>query len=140
MPKNKYDVFISCSQKDETSAHELADALKSMGVSTWMDAGKPGIKWANQLEKALKESKVFLFLLSPDFLTSKVTNFELGVALSRVAIAPDTRIIPLVIKPLNKKSLPSPLRELGVIDVKNISSDQAAEKVVQILEEVPVGT
>jgi hypothetical protein len=140
MPKNKYDVFISCSQKDETSAHELAHALKSMGVSTWMDAGKPGIKWANQLEKALKESKVFLFLLSPDFLTSKVTNFELGVALSRVAIAPDTRIIPLVIKPLNKKSLPSPLRELGVIDVKNISSDQAAEKVVQMLEEVSVGT
>jgi hypothetical protein len=141
MTKSKYDVFISCSHKDQSSAQELVEALKLKGVSAWMDTGtQPGKRWADQIEKALKQSKVFLFLLSPDFLTSKWTNFELGVALSKAAVAPDTRIIPLAIKPLNKKSLPGPLRDLGVIDVKNISSGQAAEKVVQMLEEVPVGT
>jgi len=141
MTKNKYDVFISYSVQDHSSAHELAEALKQKGIIAWMDPGtEPGKKLADQIEKALKESKVFLFLLSPDFLTSKWTNFELGVALSKAAVAPDTRIIPLAIKPLNKKSLPGPLRDLEVIDMKNISSGQAAEKVVQMLEEVPVGT
>jgi hypothetical protein len=141
MAKHKYDVFISCSAKDHSSAHELAEALKLKGVSAWMDPGtEAGKKLADQVERALKESKVFLFLLSPDFLTSKWSNFELGVALSKAALAPDTRIIPLAIKPLSKKSLPGPLRELEVIDVKNISSGQAADKVVQLLEEVPVGT
>ena len=141
MTKNKYDVFISYSHQDESSARKLAEALESKGLSAWTNTEiRPGKKWAEQIEKALKQSKVFLLLISPDFLASRWTNFELGVALSRAALSPDTHIIPLAIKHVNKKSLPTPLRDLRLIDAQDISSSQAAEKVVEMLESLPAGT
>jgi hypothetical protein len=141
MAKNKYDVFISYSQQDESSARKLAEALKSKGFSAWTDTEiRPGKKWADQIEKALRQSKVFLLLISPDFLTSSWTNFELGVALSRAAMTPDTHIIPLTIKHVNHKALPMSLRDLQVINAEDISSSQAAEKVVERLESLPAAT
>jgi len=136
MRKNKYEVFISCSRQDQSSARELARALESKGVSAWMESRTQSEKASDdELEKALKHSNVFLFFLSRAFFTSNWQHFELGVALSRA-----TRIIPIAVEPMSKKSLPAPLRNLELIDANNISSDQTAERVVQILEEVPAGT
>lgn len=135
MRKNKYEVFISCSRQDQSSARELAKALKSKGVSAWMESRTQPEKTSDdELEKALRQSNVFLFFLSRAFLTSTWQHFELGVALSRA-----TRIIPIVLEPMSKKLLPTPLRHLKGIDANNISSDQAAERVVQMLEEAPAG-
>jgi len=141
MRKNKYEVFISCTRQDRPSARELAKALKSKGVSAWMESRTQSEQMRNdEMEKALRHSNVFLFFLSRAFLTSTWQHFELGVALSRAAITPDTKIIPIALEPMSKKSLPGPLRHLKVIDANKISSDQAAERVVQMLEEVPVST
>ena len=138
MARNKYDVFISHTDKDKPFARQLAEALKIKGFNTWTDMDtRPGEKWANQVEKALRESKVFLLLLSPDFLSSQWTNFELGVALSRAASSDDTYIIPVATKGVTKRSLPKILRDLHVIDAKDISSRQAAEKVVKAVESLP---
>ena len=138
MAKSKYDVFISYSNKDKSIARKLAEALKTKGISAWTDTQiTAGKDWSSQIEKALQQSKIFLLLLSPDFLTSQWTNFELGVALGKAATSSDTHIIPLTIRGVNKKSLPKPLRDLQVIDAKDISSSQAAEKVVEALESLP---
>lgn len=137
MAKNVYDVFISHSEKDRPIARQLAKALETRGINAWTDSRIETGKWKNQVEKALRQSKFFLLLLSPDFLTSPWANFELGVALGRADTSEDTFIIPLTLKGFRKQSLPKSLRNFHVIDGKDISSTKAAEKVVEVMGRLP---
>lgn len=87
------DVFISYSRKDFVFAERLVDALKAQGRDTWID-------WASinhaedfwqAIQNGIASADNFVFLISPDSLTSSICNDELAYARAN-----KKRIIPIV--------------------------------------------
>ena len=76
-------VFISYSRKDKSFIQKLKDGLDQAGVQAWVDW--EGIElasdWMATITTAIQGTDAFLFVISPDSLTSKVCADELSLGL-----------------------------------------------------------
>jgi len=81
----KYDVFISYSRKDTEVADKICSALDSAGLTYFIDRQGigGGMEFPAVLAKAIKESKVFLFLASKNSYDSKFTQSEIVYAFNK---------------------------------------------------------
>ncbi|MCX7109036.1 MAG: toll/interleukin-1 receptor domain-containing protein [Proteobacteria bacterium] len=121
MGDKTYDMFISSSHKDRAWVSEFVAALQKEGLHPWSDEEiSPGDKWAESIEKALRDSSTLIMVLSPDFLLSDWIFFELGAA-----IAGKKRIIPVITKELAWSQIPLMLRRYQFL---NESSPSIAGK------------
>jgi hypothetical protein len=81
----KYDVFISYSRKDTAVANEIVRTFEQEGIHCFIDrqgiAG--GMEFPAVLAKAIRESKVFLFLASKNSYDSKFTQSEIVYAFNK---------------------------------------------------------
>jgi hypothetical protein len=96
----KHKVFISYASEDTEIAQRLYDDLKNVGVEFWLDRQSltPGENWKLEIEKALKESTIFLALISSKSTTKEgFTQKELKRALEILDEKPegDVFIIPV---------------------------------------------
>src|SRR5882757_6208588 len=89
----KYDVFISSTAKDGPWASEFVDALRTEGVRAWLDREEValGDRSSDKVEEALRDSRVVVFLFTPDYVSSPRTLFELGAA-----VGDNKKIIPIL--------------------------------------------
>ncbi|HEY1349045.1 MAG TPA: TIR domain-containing protein [Ktedonobacteraceae bacterium] len=94
--------FISYSRQDEQIALALQDALKAHGRSTWIDQRgiEPTEQWRQSIYQAIDKAEAFLYLLSPDALTSNFCTEEL-----RYALANKKRIIPIVVHAVHARDV-----------------------------------
>lgn len=83
--KYKYDVFISYSRKDMPVADRIAEAFDEQGITYFIDRQGigGGIEFPAQLARAIKASKVFLFLASKNSYESKFTQTEIVYAFNK---------------------------------------------------------
>src|SRR5215475_12664716 len=116
-----FDVFISYARRDRNWASKFANELEAHGVHAWFDEAQlaPGDRFTEQLEEALRAAKVVAVLISPNYVTSPSSAFELGAAVSG-----NKKIIPIVTEQLDRP-LPSLLRERRLLQE---TSPQAAGK------------
>ncbi|MCB9452483.1 MAG: tetratricopeptide repeat protein [Anaerolineaceae bacterium] len=89
------DVFISYSRSNVDFAEQLFDALKSRGMSAWVDWQNipRSAGWWDEIERGIDAATTFIFLLSNDSLGSAVCTLELAHA-----HANGKRIIPVIIQ------------------------------------------
>lgn len=130
MPKSpKYDVFISYAAADRHWAGELADALTDEGVRVWWvdQEIRPGERWAEAVEEALRESRVIVFLLTPESLNSPWASFEVGAALGA-----NKKIIPILRENLKRSRLPGMWKRFASLDES--SPRAAGKRVAEVLE------
>jgi hypothetical protein len=88
-------VFISYSRRDKL-ATDVCEDLRRHGMDVWVDTEsiRGGEKWAKSTSRGIRESDVFVVLLSPNVAKhSESVLAELGFASSS-----DTRIIPVRLK------------------------------------------
>ena len=66
--KDKYDIFLSYSLKDQDWVSEFAAALKEAGLRPWFDASqiRPGERWKEKVQDALRESRTLVIVLTPN--------------------------------------------------------------------------
>lgn len=105
------DVFISYSHKDEELKNELEKHLESLKrmnfIRTWNDRKiTAGREWENEIDSNLVKSKIFLALISPDFISSEYCySKELEFALDKHS-KEECVVVPIILRPVIWKILP----------------------------------
>ncbi|HLO30833.1 MAG TPA: TIR domain-containing protein, partial [Anaerolineales bacterium] len=77
-------VFISYAHKDTRKVNKLKDDLRRNGISVWMDERLKVADeaWQKQLALAIQKQAFFLFVMTPNSISSKFCEWELHTALS----------------------------------------------------------
>ena len=81
----KYDVFISYSRKDTTTADKICKAFDENGISYFIDRQGiiAGMEFPDTLANAILSSRIFLFLASDNSYKSKFTRNEVVYAFNK---------------------------------------------------------
>ena len=110
---------------------EFSAALRHTGIHVWFDADeiKPGERWQEAIEEALRESRVLVVVLSPHSFENPGRFFELGAALGG-----DKRIIPVIASDIDWNELPPLIRQFQ--SVKEPSPAEAARVVAGAIPEI----
>jgi len=89
-------VFISYSRKDLVFVERLAKDLQSAGLEVWYDLSglDGGARWGREIQNAIKESEIFVVVLSPNSIDSEWVEKEFMYANSL-----KKKIIPLLYQP-----------------------------------------
>jgi len=105
-------VFISYSRKDSIVAHKLMAAFEAVDLDVWVDWEDipPAVGWLDQILQGIEQADAFIFLISPDSITSEVCNVELEHAHKNAK-----RIIPIVVRDVMPKDVVSIVRDLNWI-------------------------
>lgn len=89
-----YDVFIGYSHRDKEQADILLDACESKNIKCWIAPRDiiPGGNWANAIEDAIKECKIYIFLFSSISNHSRQILREIELAIAKGLIVLPVRI------------------------------------------------
>jgi len=135
MPDTEPKIFISYAHSDQDTVEAVTRALDSKGLRIWSDREiRSGERWAEAIEKALTDAKIYLVFVSPESLASRSANFEMGVAASRAAQSLDVRLIPILLKGARWQDIPRLLQGRIGIDAKNLTAGQIAESLRNLLK------
>lgn len=82
--KRTPQVFISHSSADKAWTSEFASALQEKGVHIWYDEWdlRPGDKWQERQQQALRESRIFCVVVGASVTESPWSYFEIGAAVA----------------------------------------------------------
>lgn len=121
-----YDVFLSYSSASQPWVRKFTQALTASGITTWFDAHEilPGDRWQDQIEKALRQSRVLVMVLTLESVQRPWTFFELGAAL-----ADGKRIVPVLSEGVEPGDIPALVRQFQFVREK--SPEAAAKRVAE---------
>src|ERR1700704_5811327 len=110
--QRKTKVFVSYSRRDMAFADRLEQALKTRGIDPLIDRSEIYAfeDWWQRIESLIVRSDTIVFVLSPDALSSDVCSKEVAFATSL-----NKRFAPIVLRPIDDKSIPEPLARLNFI-------------------------
>ncbi len=99
---NRIKVFISYAHEDREFVDKLNKHLASLRrkeVDQWEDSEiLPGASWNQEIERKLREARIILLMISPDFLDSEfIYGHELPIALKRHRNG-DAVVIPVILR------------------------------------------
>ena len=105
-------LFISYSRKDNEFTRQLVDRFEKEGLDAWIDWQDipPSIDWMKEIQKGIEDADVFLYLVSPDSISSAVCAKELEHASLN-----GKRIIPVIVRDIDSKSAPAGISHLNWI-------------------------
>jgi len=121
-------LFISYSRRDAEFARKLTKAFEGQNLDFWIDweGIPPTVDWWQEIEKGIEEADIFVFLLSPDSVKSKVCRQEIEHAGRN-----GKRLIPLVVRDIEADESPSELGHLNWIFVRETDDfDIAFDKLI----------
>ena len=78
------EVFISYSTKDSETAFALLEVLESYGLECWIAPRNipKGAQWAEEIDKAIQNARVFVVIVSSHSVQSKQVPKEIALAVS----------------------------------------------------------
>jgi hypothetical protein len=111
MPRPQ-EIFISYSRKDKDFVHRLDQSLKSRGREAWVDWEdiRPTEDFMQAIYGAIEGADTFVFVLSPDSITSVACRREIAHA-----VAHNKGMLPIEAREVNAAGVPEPLAKLNWI-------------------------
>jgi WD40 repeat protein len=105
-------VFISYSRKDGDFVRRLNEALEARDREAWVDweGIPPTAEWMREIVGAIDAASAFVFVMTPDSLSSAVCVEEL-----QHAVAQNKRLVPLLRRDVEPSSVPSALARVNWI-------------------------
>jgi hypothetical protein len=106
------DVFISYSRKDGDFVRRLYDALSAADRDVWVDweDRPPSAVWIDEIQGAIDAADIFILVISPDSLASRMCESELKHASKH-----NKKIILVVRADVDEKYVPERVRRLNWI-------------------------
>ncbi|MBF7081707.1 toll/interleukin-1 receptor domain-containing protein [Desulfallas sp. Bu1-1] len=129
------DFFISYNKADRSWAEWIAWQLEEEGYSTIIQAWdfKAGSNFVLEMDKALKEARRVIAVLSPDYLNALYTYPEWATAFAQDPTGTGRNLIPVRVKDCKLSGL---LSQVVYIDLVNCSEAEAKDK---LLSEIKIG-
>ncbi|HET9908543.1 MAG TPA: toll/interleukin-1 receptor domain-containing protein [Anaerolineales bacterium] len=121
-------IFISYSRKDIDFARKLTNSFIDQELDSWIDWDDipPSVDWMMQIQKGIEETNVFLFLVSPDSLSSRVCRQEIEYAVKN-----GKRIIPIILRDIEMHQAYEPITHLNWIFFRDADPyENSLEKLV----------
>lgn len=130
------DVFLAYSRKSQKHAQALADQLKSLGISTWLDSKDlvAGTSWESEIHNAVKDARLLAFLLEPSSATdSEKMQKESMVALEHSWADKDKILVPIL---LGDAEPPPFLRHIQALKLRERNPEwaRAAKEIARLLQ------
>ncbi|MBI5669304.1 MAG: HEAT repeat domain-containing protein [Chloroflexi bacterium] len=135
MPQVKH-IFLSYRSLEAEFALRLATDLKNLGVNLWMDRLDiaPGDDWPKTLQKAVNNSLALIAVISPEYISSKYCQRELGRA-DRLELP----VFPVLLKTVPDSDWPIQVENHQYIDFRDWQDENVyrtqLNKLVTILKE-----
>lgn len=126
------DVFISYSRKDINFVRSLADVLEKSDRQPWVDWQDipPSAKWREEIFQGIDSTCIFIFIISPDSLFSKVCLEEVSHALER-----NKKIIPVIYRSVPIKQIPLEIQSLNFLYFRDTDDfEQSFSKLIETIE------
>jgi hypothetical protein len=120
-------VFISYSRKDLAFVERLAKDLQAAGLQVWYDLSglDGGARWGREIQNAIKQSEIFVVVLSPNSIDSEWVEKEFMYANSL-----KRKIIPLLYQPCET---PLWFINLHFIDVQGENYDRHLWVILKVM-------
>ncbi|CAG1003312.1 putative serine/threonine-protein kinase PkwA [Anaerolineales bacterium] len=105
-------IFISYSRKDSAVARKLMQEFKTINLDVWVDWEDipPAVGWLDEVLQGIERADAFVFLVSPDSAISEVCKVEVEHARKN-----HKRIVPILVRDVDAKSVVSTIRDLNWI-------------------------
>ncbi len=126
------EVFISYSRKDKEFVRRLDEALKRREREAWVDweGIRPTEEFMQAIYGAIEGADTFIFVLTPDSVTSVVCGREIAHAVSH-----NKRIVPLVARDVNAEAVPEAVAKLNWIFCRDSDDfEQATATLITALD------
>jgi TIR domain/WD domain, G-beta repeat len=123
------DVFISYSRRDSEFVSGLNEALEKRDYDVWVDLENipPTAEWLAEVYSGIEGSDVFVFVISPDSIASKVCQQELAHAVEH-----NKRLVPIVCREVDSEDVPESLRSRNWIFLRD--SDDHEEGFQEVVD------
>jgi len=125
MSQKTYDAFLSHNSKDKPVVEEIGKYLEETAkITVFLDKWGliPGGKWQEELEKALSQSRSFVFFVGEEK-PGAWQNEEMRIALDEMVTSGTIRIVPVLLpggkQPEKESRLPGFLRQRTWVEFKN---------------------
>ena len=108
-------LFISYSRRDIEFARKLTESFEGQDLDFWIDweGIPPTVDWWREIEKGIEEADIFVVLVSPESIKSRVCSREVTHALKN-----GKRLIPLIINDIKPEEVPSSISHLNWIHLR----------------------
>lgn len=115
----KFDVFLSHNSKDKHTVLEIANKLRSQGLRVWYDDWciKIGDDIYQKIEQGLQDSRIFIFCVSDNSLSSEWVSLEKNTAIFRDPSNKSKSFYPIILSNLTIK-LPQTLQRIKFGDYR----------------------
>jgi CHASE2 domain-containing sensor protein len=119
-PESTLDVFISYSRADSDFARKLNETLQIQNKTTWFDQESiaSGSDFQQEIHRGIECANNFLFIISPNSLTSSYCNPQL-----EYAVKLNKRIVPVLYQEVDSAHLPPELTKVQWIDFNSNGGD-----------------
>lgn len=127
-------IYLSHSHKDVELAREIAKGLMESGNDVFIDSESlhAGSDWRSTLYESLKNSDVFLVLLTEASVSSQYVVSEIGAARAYTSSSPDDKLfIPVV---FGKIDIPNVIQDIHAISGEVNSLPEVIEKIRQAID------
>lgn len=122
----KFDVFLSHSSNDKPIVRQIAEFLKSKGISVWFDEWiiKVGEDINIKVEEGLQQSKRLLLFMSTSAFSSEWVTLERSTVLFKDPNNRDRRFIPILIDTCTIPDTLKRFKHLNCVSVNNEFKEQ----------------
>ncbi len=124
-------VFISYSRVDKEFVGSLRDALDTRGWDAWVDLEdiRESAAWLPEVQHAIDSAEIFIFVLSPDSLTSTFCAEELSYAIRN-----NKKLVPVELRDIKGIQMRTELSDLAWVDFKTSDFPTALGRLIGALE------
>lgn len=110
-------IFVSYASDDQTKAEPIALSLRNQGHAVFLDKNDlpPGMSYDDQIQQAIKQADLFIFLISSHSLSAgRYTLSELKFAQAKWS-SPKGNLLPVLIEPVPYEQIPAYLKAVSIL-------------------------